>query len=50
MVRAIVAGERLPKAPLALCGAQIGRAKAEPLESLRGTWETEHIFALGQAG
>lgn len=50
VVRAIVAGERAPQALLALCDAQIRRAKAEPvLESLRGTWDTEHIFALRQA-
>jgi transposase len=50
VVRAIVAGERAPQALLALCDAQIRRAKAEPvLESLRGTWDAEHIFALRQA-
>jgi transposase len=50
MVRAIVAGERSPEALLALCDQQIRRAKAEQVkESLRGTWEEEHIFALRQA-
>jgi transposase len=50
VVRAIVAGERSPEALLALCGQQIRRAKAERVkESLRGTWNTEHIFALRQA-
>ena len=50
VVRAIVAGERSPQALLALCDQQIRRNKAEQvLESLRGTWEAEHIFALRQA-
>jgi transposase len=50
VVRAIVAGERSPEALLELCDQQIRRAKAELLkESLRGTWNTEHIFALRQA-
>lgn len=50
VVRAIVAGERSPEALLALCDQQIRRAKAEQVkESLRGTWEVEHIFALRQA-
>jgi len=50
VVRAVVAGERSPQALLALCDVQIRRAKAEQvLESLRGTWDAEHIFALRQA-
>jgi transposase len=50
MVRAIVAGERSPQALLALCDTRIRHAKAEQvLESLRGTWDAEHIFALRQA-
>lgn len=50
VVRAIVAGERSPETPLALCDQLIRRAKAEQVkESLRGTWDTEHIFALSQA-
>ena len=50
IVRAIVAGERLPEALLALCDQQIRRAKAEQVkEALRGTWQSEHIFALRQA-
>lgn len=50
VVRAIVAGERSPEALLALCDQQIRRAKAERVkESLRGTWEAEHLFALRQA-
>jgi transposase len=50
VVRAIVAGERSPQALLALCDTRIRHAKAQQvLESLRGTWEAEHIFALRQA-
>lgn len=50
MVRAIVAGERNPEKLLALCDRQIQRHKAELVkESLRGTWSTEHLFALRQA-
>ena len=50
VVRAILAGERSPEALLALCDAQIRRAKAEQVkEALRGTWEPEHLFALAQA-
>ena len=50
VVRAVVAGERSPQALLALCDQQIRRAKSEQvIESLRGTWSEEHIFALSQA-
>jgi transposase len=50
VMRAIVAGERDPAALLALCGLQIRRTKAELVtESLRGTWNEEHVFALEQA-
>lgn len=50
VIRAIVAGERSPEALLALCDQQIRRAKAEQVkESLRGTWNAEHLFALRQA-
>jgi len=50
VVRAIIAGERSPEALLALCDQQIRRAKAEQVkEALRGTWESEHLFALRQA-
>ena len=50
VVRAIVNGERSPDALVALCDQQIRRAKAEQVkEALRGTWESEHIFALRQA-
>jgi transposase len=50
VVRAILAGERDPERLLALCDRQIQRNKAERVkESLRGTWATEHLFALKQA-
>jgi len=50
VARAIVAGERSPQALLALCDVQIRRKKAQAvIESLRGTWCDEHVFALGQA-
>lgn len=49
MVRAILAGERDPKALLGLCDKQIQRTKAERIkEALRGTWAEEHLFALRQ--
>ena len=50
VVRAIVAGERSPQALLELCDIQI-RCKKEQavIESLRGTWTDEHVFALKQA-
>lgn len=50
VVRAILAGERQPQQLLALCDVQIRKNKAERvLESLRGTWGAEHLFALRQA-
>ena len=50
IVRAIIEGERSPDVLLGLCDQQIRRAKAEQVkEALRGTWESEHIFALRQA-
>lgn len=50
IVRAIVDGERSPQALLALCTTQIRtRKEQEVLESLRGTWDPEHIFALKHA-
>jgi transposase len=49
VVRAILAGERQPKALLLLCDPQIQRKKSDRvLESLKGTWAPEHLFALGQ--
>lgn len=50
VVRAIVGGERDPQRLLELCDVQIRKTKAERVrESLRGTWRTEHLFALRQA-
>jgi transposase len=50
VVRAILEGERNPEKLLALCNAQIQRAKGERVkESLRGTWAKEHLFALRHA-
>lgn len=50
VVRAILGGERQPPALLALCDVQIRKNKADRvLESLRGTWGAEHLFALRQA-
>ena len=49
VVRAILEGERDPAALLALCDEQIKKKKADRvLESLVGTWKTEHLFALRQ--
>lgn len=50
VVRAILEGKRDPQELLALCDVQIRRKKAERvMESLRGTWADEHLFALSQA-
>jgi transposase len=50
VIRAILAGERRPAALLELCDEQIRQKKAAAvLESLRGTWKAEHLFALRQA-
>ena len=50
VVRAILAGERDPARLLALCQKQVQRRKGEGIiESLRGTWDDEHLFALSQA-
>jgi transposase len=50
VVRAILEGERNPVALLARCDAQIQKKKAaRVLESLEGTWKSEHLFALRQA-
>ena len=48
--RAILPGERDPAALLELCDVRIRKVKAERVvESLRGDWADEHLFALGQA-
>jgi transposase len=50
VMRAILDGQRDPAKLLELCDAQIKRRKSERVvESLRGTWKHEHLFALGHA-
>jgi transposase len=50
VIRAILEGERDPQRLLDLCDSQIKRKKAERVcESLRGTWQEEHLFALRHA-
>lgn len=49
VVRAILAGQRNPVALLLLCDPQIQKKKGERvIQSLRGTWAAEHLFALKQ--
>jgi transposase len=50
VIEAILAGERDANRLLALCDVRIQNKKAQRVkESLRGTWEEEHLFALRQA-
>jgi transposase len=50
LVRAILDGVREPSCLLALCDAQIRKRKADEVcEAVRGTWKSEHLFALRQA-
>lgn len=50
VVRAILEGEREPARLLALCDEQIRKRKSGAvLESLRGCWKEEQLFALRQA-
>jgi transposase len=50
VVRAILAGQRQPQRLLALCDEQIQKKKsAAVMESLRGCWKVEQLFALRQA-
>jgi transposase len=50
VVRAILRGEREPGKLLELCDEQIQKKKsAAVIESLRGCWKEEHLFALRQA-
>jgi len=50
VMRAILDGQRDPSTLLELCDAQIKRRKSERVvESLRGTWKREHLFALRHA-
>jgi transposase len=50
VIAAIMAGERDPERLVGLCDEQIKKKKGDRvIESLRGTWRAEHLFALGQA-
>lgn len=50
LMRAILDGERDPEKLLELCDVQIRRRKAQRvIESLRGLWKAEHLFALRHA-
>lgn len=50
VIEAILAGERDLDRLLALCDKSIQHKKADRVkESLRGTWQEEHLFALRQA-
>jgi len=50
VVRAIIHGQRNPALLLALCDVQIQKKKATAvMESLRGCWKDEQLFALSQA-
>jgi transposase len=50
VVRAILQGKREPSKLLELCDEQIQKKKkAAVMESLRGCWKEEHLFALRQA-
>lgn len=50
VIEAILAGERDPQQLLGLCDEQIKTKKGERvIESLRGSWREEHLFALRQA-
>jgi transposase len=50
VIEAILLGERSPERLLDLCDEQIKKKKKDRvIESLRGTWREEHLFALGQA-
>lgn len=50
VVRAILDGQRDPQRLLELCDVQIQQRKAQRVvESLRGMWQPEHLFALRQA-
>jgi transposase len=49
VIRAILGGERDPQRLLGLCDVQIQKKKAaRVVESLRGIWKAEHLFALRQ--
>lgn len=50
VIEAILGGERDPERLLKLCDMQIQQRKADRFKAaLRGTWSSEHVFALRQA-
>jgi hypothetical protein len=50
MIRAIVAGQRNPKALVELCDSDVAHRKSQLiLRALEGTWDTEHLFTLKQS-
>lgn len=50
MIRAILQGERDPRILVELCDSDVIRRKSPALHrALHGTWDEEHLFALGQA-
>jgi transposase len=49
ILRAIVAGERNPHVLAAMRNVRIKASEEEIVQSLRGNWRDEHVFALKQA-
>ena len=49
ILRAIVAGERNPHVLAAMRNVRIKASEEEMVQSLRGNWRDEHVFALKQA-
>ncbi len=49
IIRAIVAGERDPRALAALRHSRVRASEEEIANSLKGNWREEHLFALAQA-
>ena len=49
IIRAIVAGERDPKALARHCHARVKASEQEITKALTGNWREEHLFVLGQA-
>lgn len=50
IIDAVIGGEHCPTVLVELCDAQIkNRKRQQIIESLRGTWRAEHLFALTQA-
>ena len=50
VIAGILAGERNPERLLAMCEQSIrDKKRSRVIESLRGSWQEEHLFALSQA-